>query len=714
VDSHNPTCPSLHTFLDEVVINLIMSQHLDRSQPPKAKKKPKEVVIHGDSLSDEYHWIRDRSDPDTMEYINAENEHTDTVVRTMEGLRKELYDELLGRTTEEDSEPPVSMDGFQYYHRTTKGKPYPIYCRRKGDDGEEETVLDQNELAKGHEFFSIESIKISPDQRLVAYSNDTSGAEYYDVGFIDIETQRPFPDKVTGTGGFEWSSSNKTAYYILYDDVHRPYRVMRHVLGTEQEADETVYEEPDLGCEYMSLTKSKSKEFLFVTAQTLTTGEVNFLRADDDTGRFQPVVRRKKGVRYYAFHDKGDFHILTNDDAPNFKIVRAPVLTSRPENWEDVLPHRDSVIINVSDPHPWIDVFADYIAVFEREDGICSIRVLDRNSEESHLIELPEKLRFVMPMENPDTDTSVLRFAYTSMLTPKRIYEYDMKNRSLRLVKEDDVPGYDRSDYHVERVHVTVADGAKVPVNIVHKNGIEKNGKNPLLLYAYGAAGDFEGSAPVFDTGILSLLERGFVYAVAGIRGGGEYGQSWYDNGRMLNKKNCFTDFIRCAEHLIAEGYTSSELLAINGASAGGLLVAAATTMRPELFSAVVAEVPFVDVVHTMIDQSIPLVTGEYEEYGDINEPEVYSYCKSYSPYENVEAVEYPDMLVTSGMNDPRVPFWEPVKWVARLRDCGVGDSMILLRTNMTQGHHGASARYEAIEYNALRLAFMIERLRRG
>jgi oligopeptidase B len=700
--------------LDEVVINLIMSQHLDRPRPPKAKKKPKEVVIHGDMLSDEYHWMRDRSDPDTMAYINAENEHTDRASRSLEGLRKQLYDDLLRRTTEEDSEPPVSMDGFRYYHRTIKGMPYPVYCRRKGDDGEEETVLDQNELARGHEFFSIESIKVSPDQELVAYSFDTSGAEYYDVGFIDINTQKPFSDKVTRTGGFEWGSSNRTVYYILHDDTHRPHRVMRHFLGTEHETDEIVYEEPDLGCEYMSLTKSKSKEYLLVTAQTLTTGEVNFLRADDDTGRFRPVVRRKKGVRYYVLHEKGDFHILTNDSAPNFKIVRAPVSTSSPEDWEEVLPHRDSIIINVSDPHPWVEVFADYIAVFEREDAVSSIRVLERNSGESHLIELPEKLRFVTPMENPETGSNVLRFAYTSMLTPKRVYEYEMTNRALRLVKEDDVPGYDRSDYHVERIHVTVADGAKVPVNIVHRNGIAKNGKNPLLLYAYGAAGDFEASAPVFDTGILSLLEQGFVYAVAGIRGGGEYGQPWYDNGRMLNKKNCFTDFIRCAEHLIAEGYTSSELLAINGASAGGLLVGTATTMRPDLFSVVVAEVPFVDVVHTMIDQSIPLVTGEYEEYGDINEPEVYSYCKSYSPYENVEAVEYPDMLVTSGMNDPRVPFWEPVKWVARLRDRGVGDSMILLRTNITQGHHGASARYEAIEYNALKLAFIIDRLHRG
>ncbi|MDH3365665.1 MAG: S9 family peptidase [Thermoplasmata archaeon] len=690
-----------------------MSQHLDRLRPPKAKKKPEKVVIHGDMLSDDYHWIRDRSDPDTMAYIEAENVYTGKAFRSMEDLQKELYDELLRRTAEEDSEPPVTIDGFQYYRRTTKGKPYSIYCRRKGTEGEEEIVLDENAVAEGHEFFCVESIKISPSQNLVAYSFDTSGDEYYDVGFIDTRTQKPFPDKVTRTGGFEWGSSDRIVYYIVHDDAHRPYRIMRHVLGTELETDEIVYEEMDPACEYMSLKKSKSKEFLFVTAQTLTTGEVNFLRADDDTGRFKPVVRRKRGVRYYVLHEKGDFHILTNDGAPNFRIVQAPASTSSSDDWTEVFPHRDSVIINVSDPYPWVDVFADYIAIFEREDAISSVRILDRKTGESHLIELPEKLRFVTPMENPQADSTTLRFAYTSMLTPKRVYEYDMTNRTLRLVKEDDVPGYDSSDFHVERIHVTVADGTKVPVNIVHKKGIIKDRRNPLLLYAYGAAGDFEGSAPVFDIGMLSLLERGFVYAVAGIRGGGEYGQSWYDNGRMLNKKNCFTDFIECAEQLVAEGYTSSEMLAINGASAGGLLVASAMTMRPDLFKVVVAEVPFVDVVFTMADKSIPLVIGEYEEYGDMAFREVYEYCKSYSPYENVEAVKYPDMLVTSGMNDPRVPFWEPIKWVARLRDRGVGDSMILLRTNMTQGHHGASARYDAIEYNAFRLAFIIDRLQR-
>ncbi len=702
----------MHNFLDEGVISPIMPRHRDRPQPPKAKKKPKETFVHGEVLSDEYHWMRDKSDPDTIEYIQAENEYTEEVMSGIESLRKELRDELLARMPEEDADPPVVINGFQYYFRTIKDKQYPVYSRRRGDDGEEEVVLDQNDLARGCECFSIGSIKVSPDQRVVAYSFDTSGAEYFDVGFVDIQTQKRHQDVIIGTGGFEWGASDRTVYYILHDEVHRPYRVMRHVVGTEQDADEVVYEEPDLGCEYMSLAKSKSKEYLFVTAQTLTTGEVSFLRADDDNGRFQPVTHRKSGVRYYVLHDRGDFHIITNHEAPNFKIVRAPESTSRPEDWKELLPHRDSVVINVSDPHPWVDLFADHIAIFEREGGISSIRVMDRNSGESHLIDLPEELRFVMPMENPVIETDVLRFAYTSMLTPKRVYEYGMADRKLRLIKEDVVPLYDRANYHAERIHVTVADGAIVPVNIVHKKGISKDGKNPLLLYAYGSAGDFEGSAPVFDARMLSLLERGFVYAVAGIRGGGEYGQAWYDDGRMLKKKNCFTDFISCAEHLIADGYTSRELLAVIGASAGGLLVAATTMMRPELFSVVVAEVPFVDVVHTMMDRTIPLTIGEYEEYGDINKPEMYAYCKSYSPYENVNPVKYPDMLVTAGMNDPRVPFWEPVKWVARLRDGGVGDSLILLRTNMAHGHHVTTGRYDAIEHDAFHLAFIIDRLR--
>lgn len=680
-------------------------------EPPIAPKKPKETVVHGEVLRDDYHWLRDRLDPDTMAYIEAENRYTDEVMSRAEGLRGELYDELVRRTAEEDSEPRTRIDEFYYNSKTKKGKQFPILCRQPVSGGEEQIVLDQNSIAEEFEFCVIGDVKVSADHTTVAFSYDTTGAEYYHVGFIDIATQNRLPDTLVGTGGFEWGSSVGKVYYIIHDDVHRPYRVMRHTLGGGQEADEVVYEEPDPGCEYMSLAKSKSKDYLFITAQTLTTGEVNFLRSDDDSGKFQPVALRKKGVRYYVLHKDDDFLIITNDNAPNFKIMRTPVSAIHPENWTEVLPHRDSIIIDVSDPNPWVDVFDDYLAIFEREETVSSIRVLNLIDGDSHIIELPEKLRSVTPLENPDMSATVLRFAYTSMVTPRRIYEYDMKNDALNLLKEDEVANYNPSDYHSERVYVKAADGTKIPLNIVHREGIAKDGRNPLLLFGYGAAGDFEASAPAFDIRVLSLLERGFVYAVAAIRGGGEYGQQWYDDGRLMNKKNCFSDFIDCAEYLIDEGYTSKCLLAARGASAGGLLVAAVTMMRPDLFHAVVAEVPFVDVIHTMLDKTIPLVVGEYEEYGDIYEVEVYEYCKSYSPYENVRPVRYPNLLVTAALSDSRVPFWEPAKLVAKMRDRSAADNLILLRTKILGGHSEPFARYDSAREEALKLAFIIDRV---
>ena len=688
-----------------------MTSMLRNPEPPIALKKPKETVVHGEVLRDDYHWLRDRSNPDTMAYIEAENSYTDKIMSSVEGLREELYDELVRRTAEEDSEPKTRIDEFYYYGRTEKGRQFPILCRQPVPGGEEQIVLDQNSIAEEFEFFRMGDVKVSVDHTLVAFSYDTTGAEYYFVGFVDIATQNRLPDTLVGTGGFEWGSSVRNVYYIIHDDVHRPYRVMRHTLGDVQEADEVVYEEPDPGCEYMSLAKSKSRDFLFITAQTLTTGEVNFLRADDDTGKFRSVTPRKKGVRYYVLHKGNDFLIVTNDNAPNFKIMRTPVSALHPENWREVLPHRDSIIINISDPVPWVDVFDDYLAVFEREDAVSSIRVLNLVNGDSHIIELPEKLRSVTPLENPDMSATILRFAYTSMVTPRRVYEYDMKNEALNLIKEDEVADYNPSDYHSERVYVTAGDGTKIPLNIVHRKEMAKDGRNPLLLYGYGAAGDFEASAPTFDIGILSLLERGFVYAVAAIRGGGEYGQQWYDDGRMMNKKNCFSDFISCAEYLKENEYTAEDRMALMGGSAGGLLVATVMTMRPELCQSVVAEVPFVDVVNTMIDQTIPLVIGEYEEYGDINDPEVYSYCKSYSPYENIRNVSYPNVLVTSAMNDPRVPFWEPVKWIAKLREHTIENSLILLRTNLMEGHMGALARYDALRSKAFVLAFLTHTL---
>ncbi|MBE0518829.1 MAG: S9 family peptidase [Thermoplasmata archaeon] len=680
--------------------------------PPRATKKPKKVVVHGDELVDEYHWLRDRSDPDTLQYIMAENSYTDAKMEHTVHLQERLYEELAGRAEYDESMIPTKVDDYYYYTRTEVGKQYGILCRRKGDrDSPEEIVLDENAMAVDHDFFAVGAIKISPDHRLVAYSADTNGSELNDLFVLDVSTKKLADDGIPGIGTFEWGSDSRTIYYVIHDATHRPFKVLRHSLGADRTEDAVVHHEQDPRYEYLVLTKTKSREYILATGQSLHTSEVGYIRSDDRTGDFKTVIPRKEMVKYYVEHRKGSFLIITNDGAPNFKIVEAPIEDPTQGNWKDTVPHRDSIIINISDPYPWVEAFADHIAVFEREDAITSISVFNLNTGENHRIALPEELRSVTPLENPDISSHKLRFSYSSFLTPKTMYEYDMDMRELHQLQQERVHGYDREEYESERLFAVADDGTRIPITVVHKKSIAKDGGNPLLLYAYGSAGDFESTLPIFDINNLSLLDRGFVYAVAAIRGGGEMGRQWYDDGRVLRKKNSFTDFIRSAEHLIAMGYTSKEKLAIAGGSAGGLLVAAVMNMRPDLFRAVVAEVPFVDVIHTMLDKTIPLVAGDSEEYGDPAIPEQYWYCKSFSPYENVEEKEHPNLLVTSAMNDPRVPFWEPVKWIARLRDRNKGSNVMLLRTGMNQGHMRVSARYDALRHDAFKMAFILDTL---
>ena len=663
-------------------------------------------------MTDEYHWLRDTSDPDTLRYIAAENEYTDEMIKGFARLRDAVYEELEGRLS--DQEPvPTKVDDYYYYEKTEPGLQHSILCRRKVDGGSrEEVVLDQNVVASGHDFFTVGTLKVSPDHRLVAFAADTTGSELYDLLVLDIATKKLMDEQIREIGTFEWGADNRTIFYVKHDEMHRPYKVLRHALGTSTVDDVEVHHEHDLRCEYLVLTKTKSRKYILATGQTLHTSEVSYIQSDDSTNGFRVVLPRKEMIKYYVEHVAGDhFLIITNDEAPNYRIVRAPVHDTSKENWTDVVPHRPSTIINISDPYPWVEAFEDHIAVFERENALTSISVYDVKTGEGHRIALPEQLRSVTPLKNPDVPSQRVRFSYSSFLTPRTMCEYDMETRELHTLQQEVVNGYDKDNYHSERIFATADDGTSIPITLVHRTDIKKDGSNPLLLYGYGSAGDFESSMPVFDNRILSLLDRGGVYAVAGIRGGGEMGRHWYDDGRVLRKKNSFTDFIRCAEHLIGKGYTSNERLAIIGGSAGGLLVATVMNMRPDLFRAVVAEVPFVDVIHTMLDKSIPLVIGDSEEYGDPAIPEQYWYCKSFSPYENVAEREYPDLLVKSAMNDPRVPFWEPVKWVARLRDRSRGSNIILLRTEMNQGHLGVSARYDALGYDATKLAFIFDRL---
>ncbi|MCJ7606520.1 MAG: prolyl oligopeptidase family serine peptidase, partial [Thermoplasmata archaeon] len=515
---------------------------------PIAPKKPKKVAVHGDELTDEYHWLRDRSDPDTLRYIMAENDHTDACMVHTSRLQERLYDEMTMRSGD-DYAVPSKVDDYYYHTRTEPAKQYGILCRRRdGPDSPEEVVLDQNVLASGHGFFMVGEVKVSPDHRFVAFSADTNGSELYDLFVHDVSTGRAVDDAIAGIGAFEWGSDSRTLYYVVHDEVHRPYKVLRHSVG-KGSTDVEVYHEPDPRCEYLALTKTKSGEYILATAQTLHTSEVSYVRSGDSTGAFKTVIPRREGVKYYVDHVGEDFLIITNDEAPNLKIVRAPVTDPRKENWRDLVPHRDSTIINISDPYPWVEVFDDHVAVFEREDAITSVSVFDLESGEGHRVALPEELRAVSPFANPDMSSHKLRFSYSSFLTPRTVYEYDMDSRELHTLWQEKVRGYDREDYESERFFAVADDGTSIPITVVHRKGIAKDGGNPMLLYGYGSAGDFEGTMPFFNSNMFSLLDRGFVYAVAGIRGGGEMGRRWYDDGRVLHKKNSFTDFIACAEN---------------------------------------------------------------------------------------------------------------------------------------------------------------------
>jgi len=670
--------------------------------PPSARAIPTTQTVHGETRIDEYHWLRHRDDPEVIAYLEAENGYTRDVMRHTEGLQELLYQEMRARIKETDLSVPERIDGWLYYTRTEAGGQYPIFCRQLDVEGSEEQVLlDQNLLAAGHDYFRMGAFEVSPDHRLLAYSVDTSGAESFRLVVKDLETGALLDEPIGNCSpSAAWGNDSRTLFYIQLDSARRPWRLHRHRVGDTPAADVEVHFEADESF-FLDVGRTRSRRWLVLDISSHSTSEIRVLDADRPEGGFRTVEPRRHGVEYGLTHHGDRFYLVTNDEAPNFRLVSAPELAPGRENWTPVLPYQPDIKLDSA------DAFRDHLVLWERHEGLRRIRVLTLATGQQHLVPFPEPVYTVWPYENPEFDTTVLRFGYTSMVTPVSVIEYDLAARTWTVRKETPVLGYDRSHYRSERIFALGSDGARVPVSLAYRLPFAPDGSRPLLLNGYGAYGVcFD---PGFSSNLLSLLDRGFVVAIAHVRGGEELGRSWYESGKLLNKRNSFSDFIAVAEHLVREGYAAPDRLAIGGGSAGGLLMGAVTNLRPDLFRAVLAEVPFVDVVNTMLDASLPLTVIEYDEWGNPNDPEYYEYIRSYSPYDNVQSRDYPHILVTAGLNDPRVAYWEPAKWTARLRARKTDTNRLLLKTNMGAGHGGASGRYDFLREVAFKYAFLME-----
>ncbi|HZS49784.1 MAG TPA: S9 family peptidase [Bryobacterales bacterium] len=677
-------------------------------KPPAAKTVPKTSTIHGDTRVDEYSWLRERSNPEVIRYLEEENRYTEAVMKHTEPLQAALYEEMRRRIKETDLSVPEKIDNYFYYQKTVEGQQYPVFCRKRdAQDAPEEIILDQNALAAGHNYFRLGVHQPSPNHRLFAFSTDTNGSETYTLALKDLSTGELLKDQIPETYyGLAWGNDNKTFFYTTLDPAKRPYRLFRHTVGTDPAHDKLVYEEKDEKF-FVHISKTRSRKYILLTLESETSSEVRYLSADEPTGEFRVVEPRRPNVEYGVEHHGDRFFIVTNENAKNFKLMDAPVSDPSRRNWKEVIPHREAVKLD------GVDAFENHLVIYERENGLRKMRIRNMSTGEIRAVDFPEPVYTFFPATNPEFHTHLLRFNYTSLVTPRSVFDYDMNTGRRELKKQYEVlGGYEPERYQSERVFAQAPDGASVPISLVYKKGLARDGKNPLLLYAYGAYG--LSTDPVFSPDRLSLLDRNFIFAIAHVRGGGEMGRSWYENGKLLHKKNTFTDFIACAEHLIAEGYTAKDRLVIYGGSAGGLLIGAVLNMRPELFKIAIAKVPFVDVINTMLDESLPLTVTEFEEWGNPKEKQYYDYMKSYAPYENVAAKAYPHMLVTTGLNDPRVSFWEPAKWVARLRKVKTDENVLLLKTNMGAGHGGASGRYDRLKETAFEYAFILDLLGMG
>jgi len=673
-------------------------------EAPIAKRVPKTLEIHGDSRIDDYFWLKDRENPEVIAYLEAENAYLDAKLGHTKAFQEKLFEEIKGRIKQDDSSAPYKYKDYFFYTRFEEGKQYPLFCRKPGSlDTPEQIMLDVNKLAEGHDFCQVSGIRGNEEQKLAVYGVDFVGRRFFTLRVRDLATGQDLPDTIDNvTGNVVWANDNRTLFYTRQDpETLRSFQVYRHTLGTPTSEDVLVYEEKD-DTFSVGVYKTKSREFIVIASRQTLSDECRYFSANDPTA--EPVVfaPRERGHEYGIDHYNGRFYIRTNKDAQNFRLMRAQTGATEVAAWEEVVPHRPDTLLES------FELFDDYLVLGDRREGLARLRVVPWDGAAPHEVDFGESVYEAGLGMNPEGNTTTLRYEYTSLTTPNSTYDYDLKSRERTLIKRTPVlGGYDPANYFTERLWATARDGARVPISIVYRKDFKKDGTGPLLMQGYGSYGI--SSSPAFSSVRLSLLDRGFAFAIAHVRGGEELGRAWYENGRQKQKKNTFSDFIDCADFLVREKYTAPDRLYATGGSAGGLLMGAIMNMRPDLFHGIVASVPFVDVITTMLDDSIPLTTGEYDEWGNPHREDDYQYIRSYSPYDNVEPKAYPNLLVTTGLHDSQVQYWEPAKWVAKLRTMNTGNSVILMKTDMSAGHGGASGRFDQYKETALKYAFILD-----
>ncbi len=672
---------------------------------PVAKTIDHKMTIHGETRNDPYYWMNDRENPEVIDYLNQENDYLKSSLKHTETFQKDLFEEMKSRIKEDDESVPYKLDGYWYKVRYKKGQEYPIFSRFKDElTNKEEVLFNVNEMAKGHSYFNLGGVKISENNKLAAFSTDILGRRIYTLQFKNLETGEVLTDKIENTtGSATWATDNKTIFYTKKDDSLRAFQIFKHILGTDSSEDQLIFHEKD-DTFNIGVHKTKSREYIMISSHSTVSDEYRFIKADQPNSEFQLIQPRERNLEYSIEHYKNDFYVITNkDNATNFKVMKTSVDKPSKENWIDVIPHRENTYIED------IEIYKDYLVIEERSNGLVKFNIKKWDKSEDYYMEFPEETYTASIGFNPDFNSTFLRYGYNSMTTPSSVLEYNLLNKTQKTLKEQEVldSKFNKDNYISERIWATAKDGKKVPISLVRRKDTNLSKDTPLLLYAYGSYG--HTIDPYFSTIRLSLLDRGFVFALAHIRGSQYLGREWYENGKMLNKMNTFTDYIACGDHLVKQNYTSADHLYAMGGSAGGLLMGAVMNIKPELFNGVVAQVPFVDVVTTMLDESIPLTTGEFDEWGNPKNKEYYDYMMKYSPYDNIEKKDYPSTLIMSGLHDSQVQYWEPTKWAAKLRSLKTDNNNIYLHTNMDAGHGGASGRFESIKETALEYAFILD-----
>ncbi|CAM3683697.1 S9 family peptidase [Flavobacterium saliperosum] len=679
---------------------------VEKIKAPLAAVKPKQLEKHGNVRTDNYYWLNERENPEVIDYLNKENDYYNAMTAHTKQFQADLFEEMKSRIKEDDSSVPYLYNGYYYITRFEKGKDYPIHSRKKGSlDAKEEIMFDCNEMAKGHSYFQLSGLNVSEDNKWCAFGVDTVSRREYTIQIKNLETGEILPVKLEKTtGGSTWAADNETLFYTRKDLVTlRSDKIYKHKLGSDGKEDQVVFHEKDDTFSTF-IYKEKSKKYLVIGSSSTLTSEYQILKSDNPDGKFELFQKRTRGLEYSISHFGDSFYVVTNKDkATNFKLMKTLETATAKENWVDLIPNRKETLLE------GIEIFKDYLVVEERNNGLNKIRIMPWSGKGEYYLPFDIETYTAYTTTNVDFDTEVLRYSYQSLATPSSVIDFNMRTKEKTIKKEQEVLGgkFDKNNYTEERIWATAEDGTKVPISMVYRKRIKRDGKNPFLLYAYGSYG--ASMDPYFSSIRLSLLDRGFIYAIAHIRGGEDLGREWYENGKLLKKKNTFTDFIDCSKYVIEQKYTSAKHLYAEGGSAGGLLMGAIINMAPELYNGVIAQVPFVDVVTTMLDDSIPLTTGEYDEWGNPNDKKYYDYMLSYSPYDNVKQQKYPNMLVTTGLHDSQVQYWEPAKWVAKLRVMKLGDSQLFLDTNMDTGHGGASGRFEAIKEVTKEYTFLLD-----